>query len=193
MPCNASRLRWLTSSFPPEAAEFFDFMMTASPDPLTASDVFLQEAIDLALANVEEGGRPFGAIVVKYGQVIARGVNEMVETHDPTAHAEMIAIRAASQVLQSPILEGCTVYASGQPCPMCVAAMRMAGVSEVYHAFSNQDAEPYGLSTAAIAAELNIPADLESMAVLHRPAGHTGRHPYEAWLQARGVQETKRR
>ena len=92
---------------------------------------FLCEAIELAHANVEKGGRPFGAVVVKDGEVIATGVNEILSTNDPTAHAELTAIRAASQKLGSPDLQGCAVYASGHPCPMCMAAMRLAGVGEV--------------------------------------------------------------
>src|SRR5690606_15271222 len=92
---------------------------------------FLREAIALALANSARGGRPFGAVVVRNGEVIATGVNEIAITNDPTAHAELLAIRAASKALGSPDLSGCTVYASGHPCPMCMAAMRMAGVGEV--------------------------------------------------------------
>ena len=111
---------------------------------------FLCEAIELARANMDEGGRPFGAVVVRDVAVVATGVNEIVATNDPTAHAELVALRAASRALGSPNLAGCVVYASGHPCPMCMAAMRLSGVSEVYYAYSNDDGAPYGLSTAAI-------------------------------------------
>lgn len=158
-----------------------------TPTPVTP-DVFLQEAIDLAVTNISEGGRPFGAVVVKYGRVISRGVNEINLSNDPTAHAEMLAVRAASQVLQSPLLEGCTVYASGHPCPMCLAAMRMAGVSEVTYAFTHQEAEPYGLSTAAIYEELGMTPRLRHLRLVHVPPAVTGYHPYEAWAKARGIQ-----
>lgn len=157
-----------------------------TPTPV-APDVFLQEAIDLAMANISEGGRPFGAVVVKYGRVISRGINEISATNDPTAHAEMLAVRAASQVLQSPLLEGCSVYASGHPCPMCLAAMRIAGVSEVTYAFTNQEAELYGLSTAALYEELGMTTRLRHLRLVHVPAV-TGCHPYEAWAKARGIQ-----
>lgn len=153
-------------------------------------DVFLQEAIDLSVANISEGGRPFGAVVVKYGRVISRGVNEISITNDPTAHAEMLAVRAASQVLQSPLLEGCTVYASGHPCPMCLAAMRMAGISEVCYAFTNQEAEPYGLSTAAIYEELGMTTSQRHLRLVHAPLQVEGCHPYEAWAKARGIPVT---
>jgi guanine deaminase len=155
-----------------------------------APDVFLQEAIHLAVANISEGGRPFGAVVVKYGRVISRGVNEINLSNDPTAHAEMLAVRAASQVLQSPLLEGCTVYASGHPCPMCLAAMRMAGVSEVWYAFTNREAEPYGLSTAAIYEELGMTTSLRHLRLVQVPPEITGQHPYEAWANARGIPAT---
>ncbi|WP_051944941.1 nucleoside deaminase [Verrucomicrobium sp. BvORR106] len=160
-----------------------------TPTPVT-SDAFLQEAIDLAVANISEGGRPFGAVVVKYGRVISRGVNEINITNDPTAHAEMLAVRSASQVLQSPLLEGCTVYASGHPCPMCLAAMRMAGINEVCYAFTNHEAEPYGLSTAAIYEELGMTNSLRHLRLVHVPPQVEGCHPYETWAKARGIQVT---
>lgn len=130
---------------------------------------FLRQAIALAQANIEQGGRPFGAVIVRDGEIIATGVNEILGTNDPTAHAEMTAIRAASQKLASPNLAGCAVYASGHPCPMCMAAMRMAGISEVTYAYSNEDGEPYGLSTAAIYAELAKPFSEQSMRIRHVP------------------------
>lgn len=160
-----------------------------TPTPVTP-DAFLQEAIDLAVANISEGGRPFGAVVVKYGRVISRGINEINITNDPTAHAEMLAVRAASQVLQSPLLEGCTVYASGHPCPMCLAAMRMAGINEVCYAFTNHEAEPYGLSTAAIYEELGMTTSLRHLRLMHVPPQVEGCHPYETWAKARGIQVT---
>jgi len=128
---------------------------------------FLDAAIALARGNVERGGRPFGALVVKDGAVIATGVNMILASNDPTAHAEMSAIRAASQALASPDLSGCIVYASGHPCPMCLAAMRMAGVGEVAFAYSNEDGAPFGLSTAAIYDELRLPFAEQKMAIRH--------------------------
>ena len=130
---------------------------------------FLQEAIALARANVAQGGRPFGAIVVKDGEPVANGVNEILASHDPTSHAEMNAIRAASRKLQSPSLAGCEVYASGHPCPMCMAAMRMAGVDAVTYAYSNEDAAPFGLSTATLYEELARPFAEQTMAIRHLP------------------------
>lgn len=136
---------------------------------------FLCEAIALAEANMETGGRPFGAVIVKDGAVLATGVNEILSTNDPTAHAELMALRAASQALGSPNLAGCAVYASGHPCPMCMAAMRLAGVGEVYYAYSNEDGAPYGLSTAAVYADLAKPFGEQSMKISYvpvRPEAH---------------------
>lgn len=148
---------------------------------MSADERFLGEAIDLARANVAAGGRPFGAVVVKDGRVFATGVNEILKTNDPTAHAEMSAIRAASQALASPNLGGCVVYASGQPCPMCLAAMRMAGVGEVVYAYSNADGEPFGLSTAVVYAELAKPFAEQSMAIRHVPLGAAEPDLYAEW------------
>jgi len=143
---------------------------------------FLCEAIELAHANVEKGGRPFGAVVVKDGEVIATGVNEILSTNDPTAHAELTAIRAASQKLGSPDLQGCAVYASGHPCPMCMAAMRLAGVGEVAYAYSNDDGTPFGLSTAAIYADLAKPFAEQSMKIRYVPVRpETGLDLYADW------------
>jgi tRNA(Arg) A34 adenosine deaminase TadA len=143
---------------------------------------FLCEAIELAHANIARGGRPFGAVVVKNGEVIASGVNEIHSTNDPTAHAELTAIRTASRKLGSPNLEGCAVYASGHPCPMCMAAMRMAGVGEVAYAYSNEDGAPYGLSTAAVYADLAKPFAEQTMTIRYQPV-RLERHPdiYADW------------
>ena len=143
---------------------------------------FLCEAIELAQSNMEQGGRPFGAVVVRDGEVVATGVNEIVATNDPTAHAEMTALRAASRKLGSPSLAGCAVYASGHPCPMCMAAMRLSGVSEVCYAYSNDDGAPFGLSTAAIYADLAKPFAEQSMKIAYMPVRlETGSDLYAEW------------
>lgn len=124
---------------------------------MTGHVAHLREAVRLAQANRERGGRPFGAVLAHGGQAIATGVNDIVHSHDPTTHAEMQALRAASRHLAQPRLDGCVVYASGHPCPMCLAAMVMSGVQAVYYAFDNDDAAPYGLSSAAAYAALRLP------------------------------------
>lgn len=144
---------------------------------------FLDWAIALAFDNVAQGGRPFGAVVVKDGKIIASGVNRMQADCDPTAHAELLALRAAGQALQSPRLEGCSVYASGQPCPMCFAAMRMSGVDSIMFAYSNEQAEPYGLSTAKIAAELAKPVSAQAGITFQHSPPEDGDRLYRIWQQ----------
>lgn len=146
------------------------------------SETHLRHAIALALANVEAGGRPFGAVIVRDGQVVATGVNTILATHDPTGHAELNAIRAASERLGTADLSGCAVYASGHPCPMCMAAMRLAGIGEVAFACSNADGEPYGLSTAAIYADLAKPFAEQSMRIRHLPVAD-GERPFREWAR----------
>jgi tRNA(Arg) A34 adenosine deaminase TadA len=148
-----------------------------------SDEIHLLEAIALARDNVRRGGRPFGAVVVKDGAVVARGVNETLATNDPTAHAELLALRAAGRALGAPRLDGCTVYASGQPCPMCLAAMIMAGVARAVFAYSNEEGAPYGLSTAGVLDELVEPRRIATAHVPVRPAGEPDL--YATWRASR--------
>ena len=148
---------------------------------------YLREAIRLAQANLQAGGRPFGAVIVRDGEVLMTAVNEIHKTNDPTSHAELNAIRAASHKLGTPSLAGCAVYASGHPCPMCMAAMRLAGVTEVAYAYSNDDGEPFGLSTAAIYADLARPFAEQSMKIQYLPVRLEGEVDlYEEWKRRQG-------
>jgi tRNA(Arg) A34 adenosine deaminase TadA len=149
---------------------------------MATHEQFLAQAIELARRNVEEqGGRPFGAVLVRDGAVIATGVNEIGATGDPTAHAELEAVRAASRALGTPRLDGCVVYASGHPCPMCLAAMTMTGVTAVYYAHSNEEGAPFGLSTAGVYAELAKPLAEHAMTVRHLPVRLEGLDLYALW------------
>ena len=104
-----------------------------------------------------------------------------------TAHAELQAIRAASKLLESPRLDGCTIYASGHPCPMCLAAMHLTGIRDVAYAYSNEDGEPYGLSTAAIYAQLAQPLPSQSLKIAYLPARPDGEEDlYKMWKSAAG-------
>jgi guanine deaminase len=120
---------------------------------------WLAQAVDLALENVRAGGRPFGAVLVKDGAVAATGVNRMLATCDPSSHAEMEALRQAGPALGTVDLSGAVLYASGHPCPMCLAAAVMTRISAVYYAFSNADAEPYGISSTAAYQALGVSLD----------------------------------
>ena len=153
---------------------------------MTTAKDFLRMAIELARRNVvERGGRPFGAVLVRNGMVLATGVNDILATNDPSAHAEMQAIRAAAAALANPRLDGCAMYASGHPCPMCLSAMHMVGIGEVYFAYSNEDAERFGLSTARIYAEMAKPLSQQSIRIEHVPVRGDGDDPYEAWELAK--------
>ncbi|MGB4957960.1 MAG: nucleoside deaminase [Saprospiraceae bacterium] len=102
---------------------------------------FMKEAIRLSVANVEDGkGGPFGAVIVKDGKIIARGVNNVTGGNDPTAHAEVVAIRNACQVLGSFQLDGCDIYTSCEPCPMCLGAIYWARPDKMYYANNKEDA-----------------------------------------------------
>lgn len=120
---------------------------------------WLAQAVDLALDNVRAGGRPFGAVLVKDGAVVATGVNRMLATCDPSSHAEMEALRQAGPALGTVDLSGSILYASGHPCPMCLAAAVMTRVSAVYYAFSNADAEPYGFASTEAYQTLGVTLD----------------------------------
>ncbi|OIS92534.1 nucleoside deaminase [Brucella cytisi] len=148
---------------------------------MSNDSTYLDQAIRLAFYNVEQGGRPFGAVVVKGGKVIATGVNRMQADCDPTAHAELLALRAAGNTLQSPRLDGCEVYASGQPCPMCFAAMRMAGIEKIRFAYSNEQAETFGLSTAKIAVELAKPLDAQNGISFEHSPPENDPELYQVW------------
>lgn len=148
-------------------------------------ETFMAEAVALAQKNVAEGGRPYGAVVVKDGIVLSRAVNTIHRTEDPTAHAEMEGLREASRKLASRDLSGCVVYASGQPCPMCHAAMRLSGIQESYFAYAATEAETFGLLSAGIYAELCLPLEEQPMRLRQiRPEGEAAL--YVAWKDRQG-------
>ena len=141
-------------------------------------EALLQEAIRLAADNRTRGGRPFGAVLAIGGEIVATGVNGINQSHDPTSHAELEALRAAGQRLGRADLSGSEMYASGHPCPMCLAAMIMAGVGTVYYAFDNQDAAPYGLSSEATYQRLGLKLDPPPMPLVRLSVGVTAANLY---------------
>lgn len=139
---------------------------------------FMREAVHLAQQNRAQGAQPFGAVLTKDGQRIATGVNEIVQTCDPTSHAEMQAVRAASAALGQPRLDGCVVYASGYPCPMCLAAMVGSGIEKVYYAFDNADAAPYDMSSDAAYAALGLALEPTPLPMVRVDTGVTAAQMY---------------
>lgn len=141
-------------------------------------EALLREAVRLAAENRARGGRPFGAVLAIGGKIVATGVNGVIHSHDPTSHAEMEAIRAASHRLARTDLTGSEVYASGHPCPMCLAALVVAGVGAVYYAFDNQDAAPYGLSSESTYQRLRLPLDPPPLPLVRLDVGVTAASLY---------------
>ena len=141
----------------------------------------LQTALRLAEANASSGrGGPFGAVVVKDGQVIAEGVNLVTGSHDPTAHAEVVAIREACLRLGTFDLTGCELYASCEPCPMCLGAIYWARLSRLTFAATRQDAAQAGFDDALIYDEIPLPPAQRSLSTRHQPHPDSGR-PFAAW------------
>ena len=118
---------------------------------------FMQMAIDLSVENVANGGGPFGAIIVRNGEVIATGANRVTANNDPTAHAEVNAIREACTKEQCFKLDGCTCYTSCEPCPMCLSALYWAGVSRIVYGNTKEDAKAINFDDSFIYDEIAKP------------------------------------
>ena len=118
---------------------------------------FLRMACDLATENVVQGGGPFGTVIVKDGEVIAAAGNSVARDNDPTAHAEVNAIRKACNLLNSFSLNGCVVYCSCEPCSMCLSALYWAGVSRIYYGNTTADAHSINFSDELIKKEIDKP------------------------------------
>lgn len=122
--------------------------------------IFMREAIRLSLENVTSGnGGPFGAVIVKDGEIIARGVNEVTNSNDPTAHAEVVAIRNACKSLGSFQLDDCEIYCSCEPCPMCLGAIYWARPAKIYYANTKQDAAKINFDDDFIYQEIELPVN----------------------------------
>ena len=100
----------------------------------------MEEAIRLSLENIKNSGGPFGAVITKNGEIVATGVNKVTSKNDPTAHAEIVAIRKACEKLNSFQLEGCTIYTSCEPCPMCLAAIYWTHINKIFYGSTKHDA-----------------------------------------------------
>jgi tRNA(Arg) A34 adenosine deaminase TadA len=127
---------------------------------------FMRRAIALSRENLgTQDGGPFGAVVVKDGRIVGEGRNRVLATNDPTAHAEVVAIRAATQTLGTFDLSGCTIYASCEPCPMCLGAILWARIGRIYQASDRHDAKAIGFDDEFFYHELVLPPERRSVAV----------------------------
>jgi len=140
----------------------------------------MREALALAGASVREGGGPFAALVVRDGEVIGRGTNRVTATNDPTAHAEVQAVRAACAALGTFGLEGCEVYCSCEPCPMCLGALYWARVDRVYFAGTRADAAAAGFDDERLYRELAAPLAERSLPMT-RLLPEEAAAPFGAW------------
>lgn len=129
---------------------------------------FMREAIRIADENMNEGGGgPFGAVVVKDGKIIAKAANTVTTSNDPTAHAEVNAIRLACQSLNTFNLQGCELYASCEPCPMCLASVYWARIDKIYYAANRDDAQEAGFDDSFIYSELASPIALRKVKMVN--------------------------
>lgn len=140
----------------------------------------MKMAADLAEKNIDNGGGPFGAVIVRDGKVISTGVNTVTLTNDPTAHAEVNAIRNACRDLSTFSLSGCTVYSSCEPCPMCLSALYWAGVSRIYYGNTQEDADAIDFSDRFIYRELEKPKIDRAIPIIHLANDYTIR-AFEKW------------
>ncbi|MCZ4244539.1 nucleoside deaminase [Pedobacter punctiformis] len=130
-------------------------------------ETFMRMAIALSVQNVSENmGGPFGAVIVKDGKVIAQSANKVTSTNDPTAHAEVSAIRLACTALNTFDLSGCVVYTSCEPCPMCLGAIYWSRIETIYYANTKADAGKIGFDDQFIYDELDKPMEKRSLPVI---------------------------
>ena len=148
-----------------------------------SEDKFMQRAIALALENVQsDRGGPFGALIVKNGNIIAEAANSVTSTNDPTAHAEIVAIRQACNKLGTFQLTGCEIYASCEPCPMCLAAIYWARLDRIYFAGTGADAAQAGFDDSFIYQEIAKPHGQRKIPMLQLMR-EDSQVPFRAWAQ----------
>lgn len=129
-----------------------------------SDEEFMRRAISLSQQAMATGsGPPFGAVIVRGGRIVAEGLNCVHANHDPTAHAEIVAIRKACQSLSSPFLEDCVVYSSSEPCPMCLSAIHWSRISAIYYSTDREAAARAGFDDALLYAELQRPIALRQV------------------------------
>lgn len=142
--------------------------------------VYIREAIRLAEQSLDEGGGPFGAVIVKNGEIVGRGKNRVTLANDPTAHAEIEAIRDACRVLENFSLKGCQIYVNCQPCPMCLSAIYWARIDGLYFAATDSDAASAGFDDQILSSEIKSGLLLQKM-VRQQLLGDEATATFERW------------
>ena len=141
---------------------------------------YLIRAIEIASRGISDGGGPFGAVIVKDNKIIAEAYNRVVLSNDPTAHAEILAIRQAASVLKSHELNDCTLYTSCEPCPMCLGAIYWSGISKVVYSCDRTDAERAGFSDKLIYNEIMLDPSKRKISFL-RLTDCGGKEVFREW------------
>jgi len=135
---------------------------------MQGNPIFMEKAIALATENVTSGrGGPFGAVIVREGEIVATGVNLVTATNDPTAHAEITAIRNAAAALATFDLTGCEIYSSCEPCPMCLAAIYWSRCKAIFYGNTSADAAAAGFDDAFLYQEIQRPLDQRKIPILN--------------------------
>ena len=148
-----------------------------------SQETFMRRAIALAEEGMERGqGGPFGSVVVSEGRVVGEGQNRVTSTNDPTAHAEVVAIRVACAALGRFDLAGCEIYASCEPCPMCLSAIYWARLERVWYANCRDDAARIGFDDALIYREVALAPEARSLP-MQRLLPDEARAAFDAWLK----------
>lgn len=160
--------------------------MSAHPVSDAATDhIHLALAIDLATANIADGGGPFGAVIVRDGRIVGRGQNRVTRDNDPSAHAEVTAIRAACRALGDFSLAGSTLYSSCEPCPMCLSTALWARIDRIVFAADRHDAAAGGFDDLAFYDLFATPRDRWEVRIEQQEAAEHFR-PFAVWLAAEG-------
>jgi guanine deaminase len=152
--------------------------MTRPRDPAG----LMRRALTLACESVSAGGGPFGAVIVRDGEIVAEGVNRVTPWNDPTAHAEIVAIRAACAALGRFDLRGCEIYSSCEPCPMCLGAIHWARLDRIHYSATRQDAAQAGFDDELLYEEIGRPVHARRTPI-RRVLAEEAARPFEAWAR----------
>ena len=147
-------------------------------------DQFMKRAVELSIENVREGGQPFGAVLVKDGDIVSEGVNEIHKKYDVSGHAELVAIRKAQEKLRTNDLSGAVMYASGEPCPMCLTAMFYAGIEKGYYCASISDTAKVGLgASVTLYEDFQKPREDRTVKMYSMPLEDGQEDPMKLWKE----------
>ncbi|MDR3466338.1 MAG: nucleoside deaminase [Xanthobacteraceae bacterium] len=142
----------------------------------------MRRAIELSSRSTKQNGGPFGAVVALEGRIIGEGVNQVVASRDPTAHAEICAIRMACAEIRSHQLTGCEIYTSCEPCPMCLSAIWWARIARIYYGNTQADAAAIGFDDNAFYRELSLPPSQRTVAA-EQLCGHEAKVVFDEWFK----------